>query len=92
MCQLILFSMKKLNKKQIEKMTEKLKPFWKEHQKLEDEFYGKEMKLQEKLNKKLKPFTKLEFFHCDEGCIGIGAEDYSDRKFFPLIFDTDLNH
>jgi len=82
--------MKKLNKKEIIKITAKLKPFWKEYWKISSEFNKKILNLQKKMNKKLKIGTELEFFYVDGECAGIGAKNYSDRKFFPLIQSNDL--
>jgi hypothetical protein len=76
------------NKKEI---IEKLKPFWKRYWELELEFCNKEQKLQEEMNKKLGLIIELEFFYCDGECCGIGAMDFSDRKKFPLIHDSELN-
>jgi len=42
------------------------------------------------MNKRLKLDIALEFFYCDGECVGIGAEDYSERKRFPLIHDSEL--
>lgn len=72
-------------------LIKRLKPFWEEHSKLIAEFYKKEAKLEEKMNKKLKLKIKLEFFYCDGECCGIGAEDFSQRKNFPLIQDSQLD-
>ena len=68
----------------------KLKPFWKKYLKLQEEFYEKEYKLKKKINKKIKSKVKLEFFKVDGECCGIGAENFEDRKEFPLVSDNEL--
>lgn len=82
--------MKKINKKELRKITIKLKPHWEKFQKLRFEHFNKIMLLQKEMNKKMNLKTKLEFFYCDGECVGIGAEDYSERKYFPLIHDSEL--
>lgn len=82
--------MRKLNKKVIEKITTKLMPFWKELWKLETNHSIGVKKLEEKMNRVIKSPTKLEFFYCDGEICGIGAANYSDREWFPLIHDTNL--
>ncbi|MEI6058793.1 MAG: hypothetical protein WCP89_03405 [archaeon] len=82
--------MKKINKKEIKEITEKLKPFWKKYVKIQNNFYKKIRNLQEEMNKKVRNRTNLEFFYVDGECVGIGAERYSDRKHFPLIHDREL--
>ncbi len=82
--------MKKLTKKELIKIIDKLKPFWKKQEKAYSEFLKKQRKIENEINKKLNSNIKLEFFYCDGECAGIGAENYSDRKFFPLIQDSDL--
>jgi len=75
-------------KKEIDKETkEKLKPYWKEFQGLEREFFHKTSALQKKMSKELYLGIDLEFFYVDGECVGIGASDYSDREKFPLIQD-----
>jgi hypothetical protein len=83
--------MKKLNKKQVKRLTIKLKPFWNKYQKLRSSFWNKELKLEKEMNKKLNFKCKLSFFYVDGECAGIGADDYSLRKFVPLIYDSELN-
>jgi hypothetical protein len=82
--------MKKLNRKELQKITKKLKPFWKAYRKLESEHFKKVRALEDKMNKKIKAKTKLEFFYVDGECVGVGAENYSDRNWFPLIQDSEL--
>ncbi len=83
--------MKKLNKKELEEITLQLKPYWVEYENLLIEHSQKVRELEDKMNKEIKPKTKLEFFYCDGECVGIGAENYSDREFFPLIGDSKLS-
>ena len=82
--------MKKMNKKEIKKIIEKIKPFWEEYQKIEIDYLKKIRILEQKMNKKIKPKARLEFFYSDGACVGVGAEDYINRKWFPLIHDTEL--
>lgn len=82
--------MKKLTKKELMKITNKLRPFWKKREEAYFEFLKKQRKIENEINKKLNLNIKLEFFYCDGECVGIGAENYSDRKFFPLIQDSDF--
>ena len=72
------------------KLIERLKPFWKKYWKLNGEFSKKIRKLEEEMNKKSGQKINLEFFYVNGECCGIGAENYSDRKRFPLIQDTEL--
>ncbi len=83
--------MKKLTKEELIKITNKLKPFWAKREKIYSEFLEKQRKIENEMNKELNLDIKLEFFYCDDGCVGIGTENYSDRKFFPLIQDSDLH-
>ena len=80
--------MKKLNKKEI---REKLKPYWRRYLKLHNAFFKKQEALEKEMVKKLNLGIDLEFFYVDNECVGVGAEDYSKRKNFPLfqysIFD-----
>ena len=79
-----------MNKKAKKKIIENLKPFWKRYWKLESRFSEKVRKLEKEMNRKSGQKIKLEFFYCDGYCCGIGAENYSDRRKFPLIHDTEL--
>jgi len=79
--------MKKLNKKQISK---RLNTFWDKYWKISQDFNEKVSKLEKDMNKKLNLGFNLEFFHVDGECVGIGAEDYSKRKEFPLIHDSEF--
>lgn len=83
--------MKKLNKKQIKEITEKLKPFWERYRELRTSFFDKEEKLEKEMNKKMNLKIALEFFYVDWECVGIGAENFNDRKDFPLIHDSELH-
>ena len=84
--------MEKLTKEEVEKITEKLKPYWKKFEDLTAEHSDKIMKLQKKMNKELSYQILLEFFYSDDGeCVGIGAKKYSEREFFPLIHDSELD-
>lgn len=84
--------MKKINKKELKIITEKLKPYWKKYGMFQSQFLKKIAILEKEMNKNINLKTKLEFFYCDGECVGIGAEDHSERKFFPLISDTELNY
>jgi hypothetical protein len=83
--------MEKLNKEEIDKIREKIKPYWKEFQRLEREFFHKTGKLQKKMSRDLNLGIDLEFFYADGECVGIGASDYSNREKFPLIQDLDFD-
>jgi len=72
-------------------LVNELKPFWKKRRKLETKFREAELKIEEEMTKKLNVGIDLEFFFCDEGCVGIGASDFSERKRFPLIHDSELD-
>jgi hypothetical protein len=78
----------KLNEEEIKLISEKAKPFFKEYWKLSLEFGDKVRILEEKMNKEIKPKTKIEFFYVDGEMVGIGAEDYSDGAWFPLIHEN----
>lgn len=80
--------MVKLNKKEIIK---KLKPFWEKRMKFYLDFSKKEIELQKEMNKKINLDIDLEFFYVDGERVGIGAEDYSSRKDFSLVQDSDFN-
>lgn len=80
--------MKVENKKELIK---KLKPFWNRYEKLQSKFLTKTEELENEMNKNLKLKIKLEFFHVDGEVVGIGAENYSKRKKFPLIDEGELN-
>lgn len=71
-------------------LIKQLKPFFEKRNKLYLNFLKREVVLQTKMNEKLRLGINLEFFYCDGVCVGIGAENYSDRKTFPLIHDSDL--
>lgn len=83
--------MKKISKKEIQKIADKLKPFWNELKKLEENYLIKIRALENRMNKKVKAKTKMEFISCDGDFCGIGAENYLDRRWFPLIHDTELD-
>lgn len=78
---------KKLSNEEIKEITAKVKPFFKEYWELFGEFGDKIKVLEEKMNKEINPKTKIEFFYVDGEMAGIGAENYSDREWFPLIPD-----
>lgn len=80
--------MEKLTEKELIEITNRLQPFWKKRQIEYSRFLKKERKIEEEMNRNLK--LKLEFFYVDGRCVGMGAENYSDRKSFPLIHDSDL--
>ena len=82
--------MKKINKDRLSKIKTKLKPFWTKLEKAHLKFLEKQRKIEDEMNKKLNLNIKLEFFYCDGECVGIGAENYSDRKYFPLIQNSDF--
>jgi len=79
-----------MNKKEYKKWVAKLVPYWNEHRKLEAAFRLKEVWLEAKILKETG--RDLIFFYGDisEGCMGIGADNWNDRKKFPLIHDADL--
>ena len=52
-------------------LIDKLKPFWAQLEKLEDEFSGKVMKLETKMQKATK-IKDIEFFMVDGDYVGIG--------------------
>lgn len=83
--------MKKINKKELKDITIRLKPYWAKFKKIQNGYFKKIRLLEEEMNKKMNIKTQLEFFYCDGECVGIGAEDFSERKFFPLISDTELS-
>ncbi|MBI2671813.1 hypothetical protein HYX16_02670 [Candidatus Woesearchaeota archaeon] len=75
-----------------ENVIEKLKPFWDEYLKKERKFRKDISALEKKMTNELELNFYLEFFHVDNGCVGIGASNLSDRKKFPLINDSELNN
>ena len=82
--------MNKLNRVKIKKIVAALKPFWWRHAELQREFFKKQEKLEQEMTKELGLGINLEFFYCNGECCGVGAKDFSDRKVFPLIHDTNL--
>lgn len=74
-----------------EKVIEKLRPFWKRYCEKEEKFRKEAAKLEKEMTEKIGLGIKLEFFHVDNECIGIGAFGIEDRKKFPLIYDSELN-
>ncbi|MBU0957686.1 MAG: hypothetical protein KKF56_02645 [Nanoarchaeota archaeon] len=82
--------MKKLTKKQLENIKTKLIPFWKKYWEIHRVYNDEILKLEKKMNKSLSLPIELEFFYVDGECVGIGAEDYSMREFFPLIQDLKI--
>ena len=83
--------MSELNKSQIKEIAIKLKPFGKKHRELQLKFSEEIEKLKEEMNNSLDFGINLEFFYVDGECVGVGAENYSDRKNFPLIYDKELD-
>lgn len=77
--------MKKLTKKEISKIKKQLKPFWDEHINARAKYFDKLEKIEKEMNKKLNLNIDLEFFHVDGEIVGIGAQRFENRKFFPLI-------
>ena len=82
--------MKKMDKKENSELIRRLKPYWKKIWKLEMTHSRKINALERKMTKEMKSKIRLEFFYVDGEAVGIGAEDYSDRKDFPLIHDSEL--
>ena len=82
--------MKKLNQEKIKKIIKKIKPFWKKYSQLRLKHFKELRLLEEKMNKEIKEGIDLEFFYVDGECVGIGAENYLDRKKFPLIQDREF--
>jgi hypothetical protein len=80
----------KLSQKELAKLASQLSPFLEKYWEISSEFSENIGKLVEQMNEKIKPPTKLEFFHVDGECVGIGAENYQDREWFPLIKDKEL--
>ena len=76
-----------MSDKKLKEIKRKLKPFWKRYLELQSNYHKRIKSLEKIMNNKLKLKTKLEFFYVDGECVGIGAEDYADRKYFPLIQD-----
>ena len=74
-----------------EKVIEKLRPFWKKYWEKEEKFRNEVAELEKERTEKLGLGIKLEFFHVDNECAGIGAYETPDRKKFPLIHDSELN-
>lgn len=77
---------KLLNKKYKKDIIKELKPFWEKREELASKWRKEERKLEEEMNKKLKLDIKLIFFYNQDGeCCGIGADEWKDRKKFPLV-------
>lgn len=74
-------------------LSQKLKPYWKEKEKLIDEFDKKLHELEMKMTKEMHvrnskdELIELEFFWCDNSIVGIGAA--VNHKDFPLIQNFD---
>ena len=83
--------MKKLTKIQIGKITDILKPFWRKQNELWIKFDKEQERLQREMSKEINLGIDLEFFYVDGQCVGIGASDFSERKNFPLIYDSILD-
>lgn len=69
--------MKKYKLKPSKKQLKIFQKFWKEHNKIRNEFYGKEYTLEKEMNKKFNDLGTLEFFNCDGECVGIGNVERS---------------
>ena len=82
--------MRKLSNEEINKIREKLIPFWKAYKKLQEEFYRQEQELINEMNKKTGLGIDLIFFRVDGEVVGIGAEDLFKRDNFPLIYFEDI--
>jgi len=80
-----------MNKKEKSKIIRKLRPYWEEFRKLEMKHSRGIDALEKKMTKGAKSNIRLEFFYVDGSPVGIGAQDFSDRKSFPLIHDSELN-
>lgn len=78
--------MKKYKIKVTKTLLKKLKPYWKEVQRLENDYYIKLTQLEENMSKKLK-INNLEFIHCN-GIVGIGNVERTIR----LIHDSELKY
>jgi len=66
----------------------KLKPYWRRFQKAEDEFFKRKAVLEMIMSRKMG--ISLEFFSVDGEFVGIGAQEWEDRKKIPLIrFDNE---
>ncbi len=78
-----------INKKELKKL---LKDYWIRMMKLEMEFYKKIGLLEEEMNNAVKKYNlpQLSFFAVDGEYVGIGAENWEDRKDFELIHDSEL--
>jgi len=72
------------------KLIDKLKKFWKEHLRNEADFFKKKRKIEKEMNKVVGLGVDVGFFYVDGECVGIGADNFSDRKNFPLIHDSEL--
>ena len=64
--------------------------FWRKQNELWIKFDKEQERLQREMSKEINLGIDLEFFYVDGQCVGIGAENYSDRKNFPLIHDSYL--
>jgi len=80
----------KMNKKEKSEIIRKLRPYWKEFRKLEIKHSQKIDALEKEMTGGIKSKIRLEFFYVDGSPVGIGAQDLSDRKSFPLIHDSEL--
>jgi len=73
-----------------EKVIERLGPFWKKYLEKERKFRKEIAELEKEMTEKLGLGIELEFFHVDNECVGIGASNITDRKKFPLIYDSEF--
>lgn len=67
------------------KLLKQLKPFWRELQKIRDEYNIKVVGLEKEMAKKTG-IENIEFFSCDNDVVGIGNVERTLR----LIQDTEL--
>jgi len=80
-----------MNKKEKSEIISKLKPYWEKFWRLEMAHNRRISDLEKEMTQGVKSNIKLEFFYVDGSPVGIGAQDLSDRKNFPLIQDSELS-
>jgi hypothetical protein len=78
--------MKKYKIKVDKKLINSLKPFWRELQRLEDEFYSQVQSIEAKIAKETN-IDGIEFFMSDGYYCGVGNAERTMR----LIHDEELN-
>jgi len=79
-----------MKKKEYQQWAKKLKKYWLEHRKLESDFNLAEARLEAKMLKETGRDLIFFYGEMNEGCAGIGADKYEERKDFNLIHDLDL--